>query len=157
MAARSPRKTPTPAEEASEKPPLIKLVTKKNLSIIHESKRESKVDATNDEEVKLDDASVTKRTQTIFKKNLKLNIKEDEEDSEEHTERREQSKALSSDNIDESHHSFESSEAAEKKEANSEEMTNAIKEITNYEEPKILQSKLTKMKQMRKPTLNSVF
>jgi hypothetical protein len=39
----------------------------------------------------------------------------------------------------------------------SEEITNAIKEITTYEEPKNLQSKLTKMKQMRKPTLTNVF
>ena len=85
VASRSPRKTPTTVEEPSEKPSLIKLVTKKNLSIIHESKRES---AANDEEFKLEDASVTKRTQTIFKKNLKINIKDEEEDWEEQTERR---------------------------------------------------------------------
>jgi len=99
---------------------------------------------------------VTKRTQTIMKKNLKLKIQDDdEEDEDEATHRKEEKKVLSSDDI-ESHISFESSNSVDKKNANSEEMTKPIKEIT-YEEPKALQQKLTKMKQMRKPTLKSVF
>lgn len=91
-----------------------------------------------------------------MKKNLKLNIQDDdEEDEDEVTQRKEESKVLWSDEI-ESHRSFESRNSVEKKDANSEEMTTPIKEIT-YEEPRALKQKLTKMKQMRKPTLKSVF